>query len=181
MVMSMDDPISKFINSVPFFKDFSDHEKNKMVNRTKCFVKFTKDDAVFSQGDPGDSLYLVLHGAVGLYRLGTINVVAEDKISLQKEVEKHVRELSTGAVFGEIAMLTANKRNVTARVVSSQAVLMKINKKLMEGLNPAAQIKFHKQLLLSLASHLNEMNSQYIDLEFKYDTLVAKISKEKEV
>ena len=95
----MDDPISKFIDSVPFFKDFTEHEKNKMVNRTKCFVKFTKDDVVFSQGDPGDSLYLVLHGTVGLFRLGTINIVAEDKISLKKEVEKLVKENTTGSIF----------------------------------------------------------------------------------
>ena len=43
----MDDSITKFINSIPFFKDFSDHEKNKMINRTNCFVKFSKDDVVF--------------------------------------------------------------------------------------------------------------------------------------
>jgi len=174
-------PISQFINSVPFFKDFSDHEKNKMVNRTQCFVKFTKEDAVFSQGDQGDSLYLVLHGMVGLYRLGTINIVADDQVSLQKEVEKSVKQLPVGAVFGEIAMLTSNKRNVTARVVSPQAVLMKINKKLMDGLNPAAQIKFHKQLLLSLANHLSEMNAQFVELEYKYDSLIAKNLKEKAV
>ena len=179
--MNMDDPISKFINSVPFFKDFSDHEKTKMVNRTKCFVKFTKEDAVFSQGDQGDSLYLVLHGKVGLYRLGTINIVADDQVSLQKEVEKLVKELPSGSVFGEIAMLTSNKRNVTARVLSPQVVLMKINKKLMEGLNPAAQIKFHKQLLLSLANHLNDMNGLFVELEYKYDTLVAKNLKENAV
>ena len=174
MVMNMDDPISKFINSVPFFKEFSDHEKNKMINRTKCFVKFSKDDVVFLQGDPGDSLYLILHGTVGLFRLGTINIVAEDKISLQKEVEKLVKDNTSGSIFGEIAMLTTNKRNVTARITSPSAVLMKINKQLMEGLNPAAQIKFHKQLLLSLANHLSAMNSQFVDLEHKYDTLVAK-------
>ena len=174
----MDDPISKFINSVPFFKDFSEHEKNKMVNRTQCFVKFTNDDVVFSQGDPGDSLYLVLHGTIGLFRLGTINIVADDQVSLQKEVEKRVKELTSGSVFGEIAMLTSNKRNVTARVVSAQAVLMRISKTLMEGLNPAAQIKFHKQLLLSLAGHLDKMNSLFVDMEFKYESLLDKNSKE---
>ena len=170
----MDDPITKFVNSVSFFKDFSEHEKNKMINRANCFVKFSKDDVIFSQGDPGDSLYLVLHGKVGLFRIGTINIVADDQVSLQKEVEKLVKENSSGSIFGEIAMLTTNKRNVTARITSPSAVLMKINKQLMEGLNPAAQIKFHKQLLLSLANHLSAMNSQFVDLEHKYDTLVAK-------
>jgi CRP-like cAMP-binding protein len=173
----MDDSISKFVNAVPFFKEFNDHEKNKMISRSNCFVKFAKDESVFLQGDAGDSLYVVLHGTVGLYRLGAVNSVEDDEISLQKEVEKRVKEIKAGGVFGEIAMLTSSNRSVTARVTSSQAVLMKISKVLMEGLNPAAQIKFHKQLLLSLANHLDKMNSSYVDLEYKYDLLNSKISK----
>ena len=77
--------------------------------------------------------------------------------------------------------MTSSNRSVTARVASAQTVLMKINKKIIEGLNPAAQIKFHKQLLLSLASHLDKMNSQYVDLEFKYDALNIKNLKEAKV
>ena len=173
----MEDSIDNFINSLPFFKEFNEHERKKLRSISN-FVKFNKDDLVFSQGDAGDSLFVVLHGKIGLFRIGTVNHVGEDKISLQKEVEKRIKDISSGAVFGEISMLTSSNRSVTARVVSAQSVLMKINKKIMEGLNPAAQIKFHKQLLLSLASHLDQMNSQYVDLEFKYDALVAKNTKE---
>ena len=173
----MDDAITKFINGLPFFKEFNDHEKKKLRS-IASFVKFNKDELIFSQGDTGDSLFVVLHGKIGLSRVGTVNHVQEDKISLQKEVEKLVKEITNGAVFGEISMLTTSNRSVTARVTSSQTVLMKINKKIMEGLNPAAQLKFHKQLLLSLAGHLDKMNSQYVDLEFKYDALLAKSVKE---
>ena len=141
-------------------------------------MKFNKDECVFLQGDTGDSLYVILHGKIGLFRVGTVNHVGEDKISLQKEVEKRVKDISSGAIFGEVSMLTSSNRSVTARVASAQTVLMKINKKIIEGLNPAAQIKFHKQLLLSLASHLDKMNSQYVDLEFKYDALNIKNLKE---
>jgi len=66
-------------------------------------------------------------------------------------------------------MLTESKRNVTARVESQQAVLMKITKKLIDSLNHPTQIKFHRQLLLALATHLDNMNSQFIDLRYKYD------------
>ena len=173
----MDDSIDKFINTLVFFKSFNEHERKKLRSITS-FVKFGINEMVFSQGDAGDSLYVVLHGKVGLFRLGTVNHVADDKISLQKEVEKCVKEISSGSVFGEISMLTENNRSVSARIVSTQAVLMKINKKIMEGLNPAAQIKFHKQLLLSLANHLDKANSMFVDLEFKYDTLIAKNGKE---
>ena len=171
----MDDSISKFVNAIPFFKEFNEHEKNKMISRSNCFVKFSKDEEVFKQGDQGDSLYVVLHGIIGLYRFGSINSVDDDtKISLQKDVEKRVKDIKTGGVFGEIAMLTSKNRSVTARVTSPQAVLMKISKTLMESLNPAAQIKFHKQLLLSLAGHLDKMNSLFVDMEFKYESLVSK-------
>ena len=174
----MDDSISKFVNAIPFFKEFNEHEKNKMISRSNCFVKFVKDELVFSQGDAGDSLYVVLHGIIGLYRFGSITSVDDTKISLQKDVEKRVKDIKTGGVFGEIAMLTSKNRSVTARVTSAQAVLMKISKTLMEGLNPAAQIKFHKQLLLSLAGHLDKMNSLFVDMEFKYETLASKQTKE---
>ena len=173
----MDDAITKFIDSLPFFRVFNEHEKKKLRSITS-FVKFNKDECVFLQGDTGDSLFVILHGKIGLFRVGTVNHVGEDKISLQKEVEKRVKDISSGAIFGEISMLTSSNRSVTARVISSQTVLMKINKKIMEGLNPSAQIKFHKQLLLSLASHLDKMNSQYVDLEFKYDALHIKNLKE---
>ena len=178
MVMSMDDSISKFIDGLPFFREFSDHERKKLRTITS-FVKFNKDDLVFSQGDTGDALFVILHGKIGLFRVGTLNYVEDDKVSLQKEVEKCVKEIGAGAVFGEISMLTKSNRSVTARITSAQSVLMRINKKIMEGLNPSAQIKFHKQLLFSLAGHLDRMNSQFVDLEYKYDSLIIKNNKNK--
>jgi CRP-like cAMP-binding protein len=168
-----EDSIEKFINSLLFFKEFNEHEKKKLRSISN-FVKYNIDEEVFKQGDSGDDLFVILHGKVGLYRIGTVNHVGEDKISLQREVEKRVKELSAGAVFGEISMLTKSNRSVTARIVSNNSVLMKISKKIMEGLNPAAQIKFHTQLLLSLAGHLDRMNSQCVDMEFKYDLLASK-------
>jgi len=77
--------------------------------------------------------------------------------------------LNPGTIFGEISMLTESKRNATARVASSQAVVMKITKKLIESLNHPTQIKFHQQLLLALATHLDDMNAKFVDLQYKYD------------
>jgi CRP-like cAMP-binding protein len=90
-------------------------------------------------------------------------------VSLKEEVDKKITILSPGAIFGEISMLTESKRNVTARVESEQVVIMKITKKLIDGLNHPTQIKFHRELLLSLATHLDSMNSQFADLQHKYD------------
>ena len=163
-----EDSIIKFINTVPFFNVFTDVEKQKLISRADCFEKYGKEDVIFKQGDSGETLYLMLQGRVGLFRLGTIDA-GEGRLSLKEEVEKHVTELHPGTIFGEISMLTECKRNATARVASAQAVVMKITKKLIESLNHPTQIKFHRQLLLSLAYHLDAMNSQFVDLQYKYD------------
>ena len=164
----VEDSITSFINIIPFFKDFSDVEKEKLIDRAECFEKYNKEDVIFKQGDPGNTLFLVLQGKVALFRLGTIKV-DEGRVSLKEEFDKKITTLNPGSIFGEISMLTESKRNVSARIESGQAVVMKITKKLIDSLNHHTQIKFHRQLLLSLAYHLDAMNSQFVDLQYKYD------------
>ena len=164
----VEDSITKFVNTVSFFKEFTEVEKDKLINREDCFEKYSKEDVVFKQGDSGHTLFLVLQGEVALFRLGTIKV-DEGRVSLKEEADKKITTLNSGTIFGEISMLTESKRNVTARVESQQVVLMKITKKLIDGLNHPTQIKFHRQLLLALATHLDNMNSQFVDLQYKYD------------
>ena len=164
----VEDSITKFINTILFFKGFTDTEKEKLISRADCFEKYNKEDVVFKQGDTGNTLYLVLQGNITLARLGTIKV-DEGRVSLKEEADKKITTLSPGAIFGEISMLTESKRNATARVESEQVVVMKISKKLIDSLNHPTQIKFHRQLLLALATHLDSMNSKFIDLQYKYD------------
>ena len=166
--MAEDDSITKFINTISFFSVFKDVEKQKLISRADCFEKYNQEDVIFKQGDPGETLYLTLQGKIGLFRLGTIDT-GEGRVSLKEEVEKHVTDLNPGTIFGEISMLTVSTRSATARVASAQAVVMKITKKLIESLNHPTQIKFHQQLLLSLATHLDDMNSKFVDLKYKYD------------
>ena len=163
-----EDSITKFVNTIPFFKVFTDVEREKLISRADCFEKYKKEDLIFKQGDPGNTLFLVLQGKVALFRLGTIKV-DEGRVSLKEEADKKITLLNPGAIFGEISMLTESKRNVTARVESAQAVVMKITKKLIDSLNHPTQIKFHRQLLLALATHLDNMNAQFVDLQYKYD------------
>ena len=164
----VEDSITRFVSTVPFFKGFSDAEKEKLIIRADCFEKYRQEDVIFKQGDPGSSLFLVLQGEVVLFRLGTIKV-EEGRVSLKKEFDKKITTLNAGTIFGEISMLTDSKRNVSARVESEQVVVMKITKKLIDGLGHHTQIKFHRQLLLALATHLDAMNSQFVDLQYKYD------------
>ena len=147
------DAIKKFILQIPFFKAFTDHELNKLVGREKLFKDSKKGGYIFEEGDPGSSLYVLLFGEIDLVKKS------------EGGTESIILQLKTGAVFGEVAMLTGNKRNVAARAASTKVVVMEFTRKLIDKMIPSVQNKFQKQLLLILAKNLDTMNSRYAKLE----------------
>lgn len=65
-------------------------------------VSFSKGDAACSQGERGDSLYLVSEGTFGVYVRGS-----DDRPPVR------VAELKRGGCFGEMALLTGEPRSAT--------------------------------------------------------------------
>ena len=147
------DAIKKFILQIPFFKAFTDHELNKLVGREKLFKDSKKGGYIFKEGDPGSSLFVLLFGEIDLVKEG------------EGGKETIILALKSGAVFGEVAMLTGNKRNVAARAASTKVVVMEFTRKLIDKMIPSVQNKFQKQLLLILAKNLDTMNLRYAKLE----------------
>ena len=147
------DAIKKFILQIPFFKAFTDHELTKLVGREKLFKDSKKGGYIFKEGDPGSSLFVLLFGEIDLVKEG------------EGEKESIILQLKTGAVFGEVAMLTGNKRNVAARASSTKVVVMEFTRQLIDKMIPSVQNKFQKQLLLILAKNLDTMNTRYAKLE----------------
>ena len=147
------DAIKKFILQIPFFKAFTDHELNKLIGREKVFKDCKKGEYIFKEGDDGSSLFLILYGTLQLVKPGN------------KGAESIILELKTGTVFGEVAMLTKNKRNLDARASSTKVVVMEFKLAFVEKMIPSIQTKFHKQLLHILATNLDTMNMRYAKLE----------------
>jgi len=146
------DAIKKFILKIPFFQTFTDHELNKLIGRDKLFKECQKGRYIFKEGDPGDAIFVVLFGVIDLVKKG------DDGKSI-------ILQLKSGALFGEVAMLTGNKRNLDARASSAKVVVMEFNRALIDKMIPSVQNKFQKQLLLILARNLDEMNMRYNKLE----------------
>ena len=147
------DAIKKFILQIPFFKAFTDHELGKLVGREKLFKDRKKGGYIFKEGDPGSSLFVLLFGEIDLVKKG------------EGGTESIILQLKTGALFGEVAMLTGNKRNVAARAASTKVVVMEFTRELIDKMIPSVQNKFQKQLLLILAKNLDTMNLRYAKLE----------------
>ena len=142
------DAIKKFILQIPFFKAFSDHELNKLVGREKLFKDCKKGGYIFKEGDPGSSLFVLLFGEIDLVKKGGGGT------------ESIILQLKTGALFGEVAMLTGNKRNLDARASSTKVVVMEFTRQLIDKMIPSVQQKFEKQLLF-----MDTMNMRYAKLE----------------
>ena len=147
------DAIKKFILQIPFFKAFTDHELNKLVGREKLFRDSKKGGYFFKEGDPGSSLFVLLFGEIDLVKEG------------EGGTESIILQLKTGALFGEVAMLTGNKRNLDARASSTKVVVMEFTRQLIDKMIPSVQNKFQKQLLFILAKNLDTMNMRYAKLE----------------
>jgi CRP-like cAMP-binding protein len=147
------DGIKKFIMKIPFFKRFTDHELTKLIGREKIFKDCKKGDYIFQEGDDGSSLYVILIGNVDLVKKG------------QGGGESIIVQLKAGAVFGEVAMLTGNKRNLDARAFSAKVVVMEFTRELLDKMIPSVQSKFDKQLLFMMAESMDKMNTRYVQLE----------------
>jgi len=147
------DTIKKFILQIPFFKAFNDMELTKLVGRDKVFKDCKKGGYIFKEGDPGTSLFVLLFGEIDLVKKG------------EGGAESIILQLKSGALFGEVAMLTGNKRNLDARASSTKLVVMEFNRKLVDRMIPSVQNKFQKQLLVIIAGNLDKMNMRYAKLE----------------
>ena len=62
------DAIKKFIQKIPFFSVFNDHELNKLVGREKIFKDCKQGETIFKEGDAGNSIFVILYGEVELIK-----------------------------------------------------------------------------------------------------------------
>lgn len=82
------------------FKDLSREEARQVVSKLKL-RHFEKDTMVVSEGDPGDSMFVVVHGDVRVLT------------HTPDRTEVFLANLAEGEFFGEIALLTGKPRTAT--------------------------------------------------------------------
>ena len=144
------------INQVSFFDGFSHIEKGKLLEKIEMFKKYEeKGWTIFSEGDKGESMYVVLEGVIGITR-----------VAFKHDKEKRVTlaKLKKGSVFGEISLLTNQNRTTGAITDSSLVIVMVIDKKTLESFDLGIQKLFHTQMISTLIRRLDGMNEKYRDV-----------------
>jgi CRP/FNR family cyclic AMP-dependent transcriptional regulator len=163
-------PVLEFIERLPFFQEFSDEEKTKLVKTSGIFEKYQMGDTIIAEGDTGSALFVILTGSI-LIAKSTHASVKDGHISLQEPEKITIAKLKAGSIFGEVSLISDRPRNTNVLADSEQVVVMKISKEVIASFNQSIQKKFQTQLIQVLVERLDDMNT-------KFSTLKAATSKE---
>ena len=144
------------INKISFFDGFSKTEKEKLIEKIGMFEKYEKKGlTIFLDGEKGDSMYVILEGAISIIR---------KSFKGDKEKLVSIAKLKKGSVFGEISLLSNHNRTTGAITDSPLVIVMVINKKTLESFDLGIQKLFHTQMISTLIHRLNDMNEKYKNL-----------------
>ena len=157
-------PIEKFIDSLPFFKEFSAAEREKVVQTSGVFEKYKAGKVILSEGEKTAAVFVILKGTIAIQKKVKVDVT-ENHIPPQKQVDLTIKELKAGSIFGEISLISQRPRNSSAIASSDQVVVMKITEQLIEKFNFSIQRKIQNQLIQILVERLEDLNEEFIKLK----------------
>ena len=153
---SKNNPLMEPINQTPFFDEFSNKEKNTLIDRVGLFKKYEKSGyTIFSDGGKGHSMFVILEGVINITRAN---------LKGDKEKPFVLAKLKKGSVFGEISLLGNQKRTTGAITGSSPVIVMEIDKKTIESFDLSMRELFYKQMILILIRRLDEMNKKLMNV-----------------
>jgi CRP-like cAMP-binding protein len=104
----------KYLDKIGLLKDLKDDEKKELAKALTDMV-FYKDETIFSQGEEGKLLYILIEGEVAIEKDGKIET-------------KLVATASNACIFGERALLSGEPRAASINVISESAKALTIDK-----------------------------------------------------
>ena len=144
----MDDDV---VRQAPLFAALDD-EAAAALKATMTSREVSRGEVLFTEGDPGDRLYIIVDGKIKLGRAsgdGRENLLAI---------------LGPGEMFGERSLFDPGPRNATATAVADTSLLGVGSDDLATWLNGRPDVA--RQLLRSLARRLRRTNEALADLVF---------------
>jgi CRP-like cAMP-binding protein len=96
----------QILKNIPFFNNLGE-EDLKMIAEKVQMDYFPADHIIFKEGDPGDKMYVIKSGQVQVIRNNSILTLLGDN-----------------AFFGEMALVSNEKRNATIKSVTDLEVLI---------------------------------------------------------
>ena len=154
-------PLLQLINNVSFFDEFSESEKCELADKRAMIKKYDKKGStIFSEGDKGDSVIVVLAGEVSITK-SSVPATGEGRVSLRSPRDITLAKLGVGSVIGEVSLLSNKSRTTGVLTSASLVIVLEINRKNLESFNSSIQSKFYTQFISILINRLEDMNEKY--------------------
>jgi len=118
----------------PFFKSFSDDQLDALLPRGQI-ENFGRGERLIEQGANGDSMFILVKGEA--------NVIVN-----RNGLDTHVAALHSGDCFGEMSLLTGEKRSASV-IANSDCEVVEIGKSVLAG-----SLKENPELLTKLSTLL---------------------------
>ncbi|HWA37798.1 MAG TPA: protein kinase [Burkholderiales bacterium] len=129
------------LRNMAFFQDFGDVALWESL-RIGSWKQLPAEQVVIREGDPGESVYLLLEGEVGVTLLG-----------------KPLNTLKPGACFGEVLYFTGTAGRRTTTIVSVTPItVLEIKADALRAATDALQVAFNKAFMRVLIDRLTQAN-----------------------
>ncbi|HWL75873.1 MAG TPA: cyclic nucleotide-binding domain-containing protein, partial [Burkholderiaceae bacterium] len=117
--------------------------------------RFTKGAVVFRQGDPGDSMYILLQGQIGIW-------ISSSQADGDGPGGRRLISFAPGVMFGDMGLLAGAARSADA-IVESDALVLELQREQYERLVAEYPALFGKLMLnisLLLASRVRSLSDE---------------------
>ena len=135
----------------PLFHGIADDELTRIAG-TMARRRFRKGEVIFHEGDPGDSLHVVVEGRVKITREST------------EGEEAIVVILAPGDAFGELVLLDGAPRSATATAMDPTETMTMPRSAFAELVDGASPFRWH--LLTGIAQRVRRLTDQLAEVHF---------------
>jgi CRP-like cAMP-binding protein len=159
MMASGKDPA--FFRKIFLFQDLEDLELEQVLSRTRP-REFPADRVIIQEGDPGDSVYIMVSGEVEITKRLTLVL---DKDTPKERVMIRLKA-EDGVYFGEMSLLENDPRSATVTALSDCRLLELYQKDFLELVrnDPAMGLKLLLRLAQLLSRHLRKTDQDVVKL-----------------
>jgi diguanylate cyclase (GGDEF)-like protein len=122
-----------------------------LIESNIVILDLAAGDRVFEEGGPGDALFIVLEGSIGIEKAG------------EDGRRKRIAEMIAGDCFGELDLLTASPRTAQAEALAESRLLRfpppGIRLEDLMKSHPAVAAKLLRSLLAAISGRIRKANS----------------------
>ncbi|HOD51002.1 MAG TPA: cyclic nucleotide-binding domain-containing protein [Candidatus Hydrogenedentes bacterium] len=145
--MTLNPKYEMLANRVALFKGISPDDIHKIISRGLTMA-MEKGNIIFYKGTTGNQMFVILAGRVSLF-----------------DGQKHLADLRTGDMFGEMALINNEPRSATA-VAAEQTQLFIMSETFFQRLmTKKVAIQMLLNIIGTLSTRLQSMNKRILEMK----------------